>query len=233
VILEQWNELLGQILDLIERLDETRGEVERESATQPTPQSKLEADQSAHALKLRMDRDEKWYESAWNLINSEDTKALDELLEGLYIQLTRLERKQELIDQSIKQGGLLVTRVTDQRPLLESFQEAMSGALKTLEQRLNAERMKVLVQLDPQGSLSALSEFNLDSELKVSQPSGAGLEGEERARAVMELKRSWALYQAYQRTLAQLREALATHGMLEQSVGQVKDSIARLQSERD
>lgn len=232
--LEEWSVLLSQILDLIEQIEELQRELKREDDLNPAPMSKLEADQKAHALKLRIEQDQLWYESIWDLINSEDTKTLDELLEGLYIQLTKLERKQELIDKSIKQSVLLVERVSAQRPILESFKSSMGEAHKTLERRLSAERMRLMVQLDPQGSLATLSAYNSENEdLKLSTSTGPKLEGEAMEHALLELKRFWTLQQAYHATLSRIKEALDTHGMLERSVGQVKDSIARLQSEHE
>lgn len=231
--LEQWNALLSQILDLVEQQQELQSEVEREDQPDTLKLTNFEKNQKRHALKTRIELDQKWYESAWNLISSEDTKTLDELLEGLYVQLTKLERKQDLIDQSIKQSIQLVHLVSEQRPILESFHDSMDGALKTLEQRLNAERMKVIIQLDPQGSLATLSAYNSENELKVSSIQSTELVGEARERAILNLKRIWSLHQAYQSTLIRLKEALNTHGMLERSVGQVKDGLARLQAEHE
>jgi len=133
--LEEWSVLLSQILDLIEQREALQQELTREDDPTPPPLSKLEIDQKAHALKNRIAQDQLWYEAIWDLVNSEDTQSLDELLEGLYIQLTKLERKQELLDKSIKQSAQLVGHVEAQRPILESFRDSMGEALKALERR--------------------------------------------------------------------------------------------------
>jgi small conductance mechanosensitive channel len=232
--LSEWSLLLGQILDLIEQREELASEVKRANDPQARDQlSKLERDQEAHALRVRMSQDQRWYEGVWELIHSRDTKSLDELLEGLYVELIKVERQQQLIDQQLKLTHLLSSHVERQRPLLERFEVAMSAAVERLTLRLKAERLSVLSRLDPQGTLSDVSAFNASSDLKLPSERLESLEGEARALAVMDLKRTWSLLYAYNTTLTRIRDALGPQGMLERSVGQVKDGAARLQAEHE
>ena len=157
----------------------------------------------------------------------------DELLEGLYKELLRLEDQQRRLEQRLKLAHTTFERVDGQRGLLTRLEGALSAVVQRLKERLEVERARALALIDPAGSVAGLSALSLAGALRLSPESlkpAASLE--ERLKVVASLKRSWSLHASYAATLARLRETLSPQGLLERTGRQVKDSEAQLEAER-
>jgi small-conductance mechanosensitive channel len=233
--LTQWSKQLAEVLDLMSQIAKIAEEppAEEAKASGEGSNTSLAATQRVHELKRRMDEEKRWYERALDLVHSKNTKALDELLQGLYKELLRLEDQQLRLNQRLKLTRGVFERVDAQREVLSRLESSLSTVVQRLKERLEAERTRALAIIDPEGSIAALSALNQSGALRLSPElikPAATLE--ERLKVVASLKRAWSLYTSYSATLTRLNETLAPQGLLERTAGQVKDSEAQLEAER-
>ena len=225
-----WSLILGDILDHIGQLNKFQAA----NTEQQEKLSQLEKDQRAHDLQLRIAQDKNWYENVWEYFHSEDTKVLDDLLKGLYQELIRLERAQGNLNEQLKLTDKIFNSVDKQRLILEDFQTQLTKVVDQFALQLEASRVKVLVQIDPEGAIAELSDFNQKSEVKIDPKRLPPLTStQEREEAINKLKKPWSLYLSYRVTLTRLQGALVSQGMLERTSGQVKDSYARLKAQHE
>ncbi|MBM4292723.1 MAG: mechanosensitive ion channel, partial [Deltaproteobacteria bacterium] len=222
--LKGWGDLLSELLDLLAQSAKASEEPLEEQAGAGAPVS-LAATQRAHELKRRIDADKRWHELLLDLVHSKNTKALDELIEGLYKELLRLEDQQRRLDKRLGLTRRAFERVDKQRDVLARLEGALAAVTQRLGERLELERARVLAQLDPEWALAAARHG-------APAPDRPLQTLDERLKAVSSLKRAWSLYVSYAATLARLRDTLAPQGLLERSAGQVKDTEARLAAER-
>jgi moderate conductance mechanosensitive channel len=225
-----WSLILGDILDHIDQLNKFQAD----NTNQEENLSKLEKDQRAHDLQLRIAQDKNWYENVWEYFHSEDTKALDDFLKGLYQELIRLEHAQDNLNEQLKLTDKIFNSVDKQRVILEKFQTQLKKVVDQFALQLEAKRVKVLVQIDPEGAIAELSDFNQKSEVKIDPKRIPPLiSNQEKEDAINKLKKPWSLYLSYRATLTRLQSALSSQGMLERTSGQVKDSYARLKAQHE